>query len=74
MNTRVHVFFWIIVLSKYMPRSGIAESYDNFYYFIFREPLYYYVMTPPDCIPTNGIEGGPFLHTLSSICYLSIPP
>ena len=26
---RVHVSFWIIVLSRYMPRSGIAGSYDN---------------------------------------------
>ena len=29
MNTGVHVSFWIIVLSGYMPRSGIAGSYGN---------------------------------------------
>ena len=29
MNTRVHVSFWIIVLSRYMPRSGIAGSYSS---------------------------------------------
>ena len=29
MNIGVHVSFWIIVLSRYMPRSGIAGSYDN---------------------------------------------
>ena len=29
MNTGVHVSFWIIVLSRYMPRSGIAGSYDS---------------------------------------------
>ena len=28
-NTRVHVSFRVIVLSRYMPRSGIAGSYDN---------------------------------------------
>ena len=28
-NIRVNVPFWIIVLSRYMPRSGIAGSYDN---------------------------------------------
>ena len=28
-NIRVHVSFWIIVLFRYMPRSGIAGSYDN---------------------------------------------
>ena len=29
MNTVVHVTFWIITFSRYMPRSGTAESYDN---------------------------------------------
>ena len=26
----VHVYFWIIVFSRYMPRSGIAGSYGSF--------------------------------------------
>ena len=30
MNIRVHVFFQIRVFSGYMPRSGIAGSYDNY--------------------------------------------
>ena len=29
MNIGVHVSFWIIVFSRYMPRSGIARSYGN---------------------------------------------
>ena len=29
MNIEVHVSFWIIVLSRYTPRSEIAASYDN---------------------------------------------
>ena len=29
MSIGVHVSFWIIVLSEYMPRSGIAGSYGN---------------------------------------------
>ena len=29
MNMRVHVSFWIIVLSRYMPRSGSTGSYGN---------------------------------------------
>ena len=29
MNTEVHVSFLIILLSGYMPRSGIARSYSN---------------------------------------------
>ena len=29
MNIGVHVSFWIIVLSRYMPSNGIAGSYGN---------------------------------------------
>ena len=29
MNIRVHVSFWIMVFSRYMPSSGIAGSYGN---------------------------------------------
>ena len=29
MNIGVHVSFWIIILSRYMPRSGIAGSYGS---------------------------------------------
>ena len=28
-SSRVHVYFWIIVFSAYMPSSGIAKSYGN---------------------------------------------
>ena len=30
MNTGVHVSFWIVVFSGYMPNSGIAGSYGSF--------------------------------------------
>ena len=36
MNLGVHVSFWIIVLSAYMPRSGIAGSYSNFIFSFLR--------------------------------------
>ena len=29
MSIKVHVSFWIMALSRYMPRSGIAGSYGN---------------------------------------------
>ena len=36
MNIEVHVSFWIIVLSRYMPRSGTAGSYyHHFLYLIY---------------------------------------
>ena len=34
MNIGVYVYFQIIVLSGYMPRSGIAWSYDNSFSFL----------------------------------------
>ena len=30
MNTGVHVSFSVLVFSRYLPRSGIARSYDGF--------------------------------------------
>ena len=40
MNIIVHVSFQIIVLSRYMPRNGIAVSYGNSYFYFFEEPPY----------------------------------
>ena len=37
MSIGVHVSFWIMFFSKYMPRSGIAGSYGRS---IFKELLY----------------------------------
>ena len=36
----VHASFWVIVLSGYMTRSGIAESYGNSIFHFLRNPLY----------------------------------
>ena len=40
-NTWMHVPFRIIVFSEYMPRSGIAGSYDSSFSFS-EEPIYYF--------------------------------
>ena len=48
MNIGVHVPFQIVVLSGYMPRSGIAESYDNP---VFKKTLY--LKIPPPSSPTH---------------------
>ena len=39
-NVGVHVSFWIIVLSGYMPRSGIAGSRGNSSFSFLKEPPY----------------------------------
>ena len=67
MNKGIHMSFSILVSSGYMPRSGIAGSYDDIvpsflrnFHNIFHSGLSIY-------IPTNSAEAFPFLHILSSI-------
>ena len=36
MNIGVHVSFWVMVFSRYMPSSGIAGSYSNFIFSFLR--------------------------------------
>ena len=38
-NTEVHVSFSVMVSSEYMPRSGIAGSYDSFIPSVFLRTL-----------------------------------
>ena len=40
MNNGIHVSFSILVSSGYMPRSGIAGSYDGFILIFFKESPY----------------------------------
>ncbi|MQJ84057.1 DUF3704 domain-containing protein [Escherichia coli] len=70
MNVGVHVSFRIIVLSGYMPKSGIAGSYGTSMYRFLRYLNTFSIVVVPAYIPTNSAGGFPFLHTLSSICSL----
>ena len=70
-NTRMHVSFWIIVLFRYIPRSGMAESYSNSVFSFLRNlHAVFPIVTVSIYIPTNSVEEFPLPHTLSSICYL----
>ena len=69
MNTGVHVSFWIIVYSGYMPKSGIAGPYGNSVVFL-RTSILFSIVDIPIYISTKNVGGLPFLHTLSSIYYL----
>ena len=67
-NIGVHVSFCIRVFSRFMPRNGIAGSYGNSVFC--RTSILFSTVGAPTYFPTNGVGGFPFLHTLSSICYL----
>ena len=56
MNIGVHVSFWIMVFSGYMPRNRIAGSYGStiFSFFFFKEPPY--------CSPREG-NGNPLQYS-----------
>ena len=67
MNIVVNVSFWIIALSGYMPRSGIANSYGNFLVFL----RILHTVFHSGCINSHQqCMRFRFLHPLTSICYL----
>ena len=53
-----------------MPRNGIAGSHDNSIFSFWGTSILFSIVAAPIYIPTNTEEEYPFLHNLSSICYL----
>ena len=70
MSIVVHVSLQMNILLGYMPRSGIAESRGNFIFSFLRYLHMFSIAVVPIYSPPSSEGGFPFLHTLSSICYL----
>ena len=62
--------FSVLVSSRYMPSSGIAESHGGF--METESPYLSSIVAVPIYIPTSSVGGFPFLHILASTCCLWI--
>ena len=69
-NTGVHVAFWIIVLSRYIPEVGLQNHMAALVFIFWGTSILFCIVAAPVSIPTSTVGGFPCLHTLSSICYL----
>ena len=52
----MHASFCVMVFVGYLPRSGIAGSYDS--------SILFSIVAVPVYIPINSVEGFPFLQNL----------
>ena len=62
MNILVHIYSWIMVLSRYMPRIGVTRSYGNSIFNFIGTSILFSIVDVPIYIPTNNVERSPFLH------------
>ena len=67
MNIGVHLFFWTMFSSRYMPRIRIAESYDNSIFRFLRNLHTVLHSGYTNLHPHQQYKKFPFLHTLSSM-------
>ena len=67
MNIGVHVCFWIIVFSRYMPRSGIAGSYGNSIFRFLRNHRTVFHSGYVSLHSHQHLQASPFLYILTFV-------
>ena len=67
MKMQMHVSFWIIVLSGYMPRSGIAGSYGSSIVSFWGTSILFFIVVTPVYFHANSEVVFPFLHNFGTI-------
>ena len=74
MNIGVHVSFWTKVLSRYMPRSGVAGSYGSSLYLVFwGNSILFSIVIVPIYNPTNSVGSIPFSpHSLQRLLFVDL--
>ena len=61
------VSLWIMFVSTYVPRSGIAEPYGSSHFSFKGTSILFSIVAISIYIPTNSVGGFSFLHILSSV-------
>ena len=68
-NTGVHLSFWIMVFSGYMPKNSVVRSYCSSIFSFLRNFHSVLQVAVPIYIPTHNVGGFLFLHILISSIY-----
>ena len=66
MNIGVHVYFWIIVVSGYMPRSGLLDHMVVLYVVLWGTSILFSIVVLP-------VYNSPELYPIFKICLLASP-
>ena len=72
MNMRIQIFlqYPVLVSFRYIPSSKIAGSHSSSIFNFWGTSILFSIVAAPVYNPTNSVGGFPFVHILTSICYL----